>query len=155
MADRVAVIHRGRLEQFAPPNEVYDRPQSLFVNRFVGASNALSGRMVAAAEAEVAGVRWPVRALGAQPRSPATVCVRPQQLRIADAGGLAGTIELSLPLGPEIVHEIRLADGQELKLVESRSHGARLREPGSPIVLTLAEGAVPNAYTPPPEGARP
>jgi putative spermidine/putrescine transport system ATP-binding protein len=155
MADRVAVIHRGRLEQFAPPNDVYDRPASLFVNRFVGASNALNARMVAADTAEVAGQRWPVRPLGAAAGAPATVCVRPEQLRIADGAGLAGTIELSLPLGPQIVHEIRLADGQELKLVESRSHGARLREPGSPVVLTLAEGAVPNAFSPTPEGAHP
>jgi putative spermidine/putrescine transport system ATP-binding protein len=155
MADRVAVINRGRLEQFAPPNEVYDSPATLFVNRFVGASNALAVNMVAADAAEVGGERWPVRARGAPAAGPATVCVRPEQLRLSDGAGLAGTIELSLPLGPQIVHEIRLADGQALKLVESRSHGARLREPGSAVALTLAEGAVPNAFTPPPEGARP
>jgi putative spermidine/putrescine transport system ATP-binding protein len=155
MADRVAVINKGRLEQFAPPHEVYDRPATLFVNSFVGACNALSAQMVAADTAEVAGVRWPVRALGAALGAPATLCVRPEQLRIGDGPGLAGTMELSLPLGPQIVHEIRLADGQELKLVESRSHGARLREPGSPVALTLAEGALPNAFAPPHEGARP
>ena len=105
--------------------------------------------------ADVLGVRWPVRPLGAGAGAPATVCVRPEHLRIGDGAGLAGTIELSLPLGPQIVHEIRLADGQALKLVESRSHGARLRDPGSPVTLILAEGAVPNAFTPPPEGARP
>ena len=155
MADRVAVINRGRLEQFAPPNDVYDSPATLFVNRFVGASNALTARMVGADTADVAGALWPVRPLGAGAGGPATVCVRPEQLRIGDGAGLAGTIELSLPLGPQIVHEIRLADGQDLKLVESRSHGARLREPGSAVTITLAEGAVPNAFTPPPEGARP
>jgi putative spermidine/putrescine transport system ATP-binding protein len=155
MSDRVAVINRGRLEQFAPPNEVYDSPATLFVNRFVGASNALAARMVAADSADVAGTRWPVRPLGAAAGAPATVCVRPEQLRLSDGAGLAGTVELSLPLGPQIVHEIRLADGQALKLVESRSHGARLREPGSAVALTLAEGAVPNAFTPSTEGARP
>ena len=54
MADRVAVINLGRLEQFAPPNDVYDSPATLFVNRFVGASNALAARMVAADTADVA-----------------------------------------------------------------------------------------------------
>jgi putative spermidine/putrescine transport system ATP-binding protein len=155
MADRVAVIHQGRLAQFAPPNEVYDRPATLFVNQFVGASSTLRGRMVATDAAEVGGVRWPVRTLGPQAGADALVCVRPEQLHLADGAGLPATIALSLPLGPQIVHEIRLADGQPLRLVESRSHGARLREPGSAVTLTLAEGAVPNAFNPPPEGARP
>jgi putative spermidine/putrescine transport system ATP-binding protein len=150
MADRVAVIHQGRLEQFAPPNDVYDRPETLFVNRFVGASNALDVNMVAEDVAELGGQRWPVRAMGSRAKSPALLCVRPEQLRLTDGDGLAGTIELSLPLGPQIVHDIRLADGQDLKLVEARSHGARLREPGSAVTLTLAEGAVPNAFAPTP-----
>ena len=155
MADRVAVIHQGRLAQFAPPNEVYDRPATLFVNQFVGASSTLRGHMVSADAAEVGGVRWPVHAQGLQSGAEALVCVRPEQLRLVDGPGLPATIALSLPLGPQIVHEIRLADGQPLRLVESRNHGARLREPGSAVTLTLAEGAVPNAFNPPPEGARP
>jgi putative spermidine/putrescine transport system ATP-binding protein len=57
---------------------------------------------------------------------------------------------VSLPLGPQIVHDIRLADGQDLKLVESRGQGAQLRAPGTAVTLTLAEGAVPNAFAPTP-----
>src|SRR5205807_6304848 len=34
MADRVAVLNAGRLEQYGPPTEVYDQPRSLFVNTF-------------------------------------------------------------------------------------------------------------------------
>jgi putative spermidine/putrescine transport system ATP-binding protein len=150
MADRVAVIHQGRLEQFAPPNDVYDRPETLFVNRFVGASNALEVNMVADNVAELGGLRWPVRAMGSRAKSPALLCIRPEQLRLTEGEGLAGTIELSMPLGPQIVHDIRLADGQDLKLVEARSHGARLRETGSAVTLTLAEGAMPNAFAPTP-----
>jgi putative spermidine/putrescine transport system ATP-binding protein len=155
MADRVAVIHQGRLQQFAPPNEVYDRPASLFVNQFVGASNALKATLVGDAQAQLGGVSWPVRNVGAAPGGAALVCVRPEQLRLSTGAGLHGRIELSLPLGPQIVHEIRLDDGQELKLVESRSHGASLHEPGTEVSLTLAEGALPNAYPSPSEGARP
>ena len=146
MADRVAVIHQGRLQQFAPPNEVYDRPASLFVNQFVGTSNALKARLQGDAQAQLGDVHWPVRNVGAQAGTDALVCVRPEQLRLISGPGLQGQIELSLPLGPQIVHEIRLADGQALKLVESRSHGASLHEPGAAVTLALAEGAVPNAY---------
>jgi putative spermidine/putrescine transport system ATP-binding protein len=155
MADRVAVINLGRLEQFAPPNEVYDRPASLFVNQFVGAANTLKARLQGDSQVQLGGAVWPVRAQGPRAGSDVLLCVRPEHLRLVDGAGLAGTIELSLPLGPEIVHEIRLADGQDLKLVESRSHGARLREPGSAVTVSLAEGAVPYAFNPPPEGARP
>ena len=47
MADRVAVLNQGRLEQYAPPTEVYDNPNSLFVNTFVGTANMLPGKLVA------------------------------------------------------------------------------------------------------------
>ena len=47
MADRVAVLNQGRLEQYAPPTEVYDKPNSLFVNTFVGTANTLPGKLVA------------------------------------------------------------------------------------------------------------
>src|SRR6266478_4422848 len=47
MADRVAVLNRGRLEQFGTPSEVYDTPCSLFVNTFVGTANTLPGRIAA------------------------------------------------------------------------------------------------------------
>ncbi len=44
LADRVAVIHAGRLEQFAPPLEIIDAPATEFVARFVGDANVLHGR---------------------------------------------------------------------------------------------------------------
>ena len=48
MADRVAVLSHGKLEQFGSPSDVYDRPQTLFVNTFVGASNRMPGIVVSA-----------------------------------------------------------------------------------------------------------
>ena len=42
MADRVAVLNQGKLEQYAPPTEVYDTPCSLFVNTFVGSEHGVS-----------------------------------------------------------------------------------------------------------------
>ena len=45
MADRVAVLNQGRLEQYAAPTEVYDLPNSLFVNTFVGSASTTSAPM--------------------------------------------------------------------------------------------------------------
>ncbi len=43
MSDRIAVMHQGRLWQVGSPREVYERPRSLFVSRFLGVSNELPG----------------------------------------------------------------------------------------------------------------
>ena len=39
MADRIAVMARGSIEQVSSPTEIYDRPRTLFVNQFVGTAN--------------------------------------------------------------------------------------------------------------------
>jgi putative spermidine/putrescine transport system ATP-binding protein len=43
LGDRVGVMSAGRLEQIAPPTELYDRPKTAFVAEFVGLTNRLSG----------------------------------------------------------------------------------------------------------------
>ena len=48
MSDRVAVMNEGVLEQVGPPEDVYRRPQSLFVADFVGSANRLYGEVVSA-----------------------------------------------------------------------------------------------------------
>ena len=47
MSDRVAVFNHGRIEQLAPPRELYDRPGTPFVARFVGSSNVIEGDFAA------------------------------------------------------------------------------------------------------------
>ena len=47
MSDRMAVMHRGRIEQTGPKLEVYAKPATRFVASFVGAANRLSGRLTA------------------------------------------------------------------------------------------------------------
>ena len=45
MSDRVAVFNDGRIQQLAPPDELYERPGNAFVARFIGENNRLSGRV--------------------------------------------------------------------------------------------------------------
>lgn len=47
LADRIAVMNAGRIEQFASPEDIYRQPRSRFVASFVGAANLLEGRIVA------------------------------------------------------------------------------------------------------------
>lgn len=46
IADRVAVMDRGRLEQAGPPRELYERPRSTFVMGFLGPVTRIGGRLV-------------------------------------------------------------------------------------------------------------
>jgi putative spermidine/putrescine transport system ATP-binding protein len=132
MADRVAVLSKGKLEQFAPPTEIYDAPGSLFVNTFVGAANVLTG-VVTQLEGDIAWIGLPSgETLRAQnPRggisegTRVSMCLRPEHLEIATTGpdGIAGIVEMGLPLGASIVHEVRIADGTAIKIATPRSPG--------------------------------
>ena len=55
MADRIVVMNAGRIEQIGTPQDVYDRPNSRFVARFIGASNVIDARHVSGNEVSVGG----------------------------------------------------------------------------------------------------
>jgi len=70
LGDRIAVLNNGGLEQTGTPEDLYERPQNLFVATFVGRANVFRGNAA--------------RALGA--RDGTVVVVRPERLRFAGAG---------------------------------------------------------------------
>ena len=45
MSDRVAVFDDGRIQQLAPPDELYERPENSFVAQFIGENNTLMGKV--------------------------------------------------------------------------------------------------------------
>ena len=55
MADRIVVMNAGRIEQIGKPQDVYDRPNSKFVARFIGGSNVIDARHVTGSEVAVNG----------------------------------------------------------------------------------------------------
>jgi len=55
MADRIVVMSQGRIEQIGTPQEVYDRPNSKFVARFIGGSNVIDVKHVGGNEVSVGG----------------------------------------------------------------------------------------------------
>jgi putative spermidine/putrescine transport system ATP-binding protein len=129
VADRIAVMNKGRVEQFDTPVAIYDRPQTLFVNGFIGTTNLLNGK-IAALEGGAAMVALDAGATLRLPVSadfgvgtPVLLSVRPEQLALSSVPGPdCWRIEpgLSLPLGAQLVHEARTADGASLKIVEPR-----------------------------------
>jgi multiple sugar transport system ATP-binding protein len=115
MADRVAVLDDGRLQQVGRPQDVYDRPANLFVARFLGSPpmNVLPG-MIDGDTLLVGGARlpWPARPLEREAGAGrgtrrVEVGIRPEHLALErqpggrEAVAMAGTVELVESLGHE------------------------------------------------------
>jgi putative spermidine/putrescine transport system ATP-binding protein len=138
MADRVAVMSRGRIEQVATPIEIYDAPKTLFVNDFVGTTNVLSGQFAksgAAARvtlADGAGIDVPLIG-GFTDGSKVAVSIRPEQLHVVPSGGLAGTVKAVMPLGAHVIYEVEIAPGVPLKVSEPREGHNAMRRPGEAV----------------------
>src|SRR5499433_3463093 len=81
-ADVIAVMNAGKIEQAAPPEEIYDRPRSEFVARFIGSSNIVRGKALDAAHVEIAGV--PLRCTGGNlvPGGDGAVSIRQHEIHI-------------------------------------------------------------------------
>jgi putative spermidine/putrescine transport system ATP-binding protein len=147
MADRIAVMRTGRVQQFAAPIEIYDRPANLFVNTFVGATNLLSGAVgrVLGSECEVrldcrATLRLP-SPTGAAASERVVVSVRPERFALAAEDGpgrIAGTLTMAMPLGPSTICNVGLGDGTSVKVVVPRAAGAPPYREGQPVYLQLA-----------------
>ena len=119
MADRIVVMNAGRIEQIGTPEDVYDRPNSRFVARFIGASNVIDARSVAGRHVEVGGKRIAV-GLGemAPPGEPMSFCVKTHDLELMaqaptdGANTLPGVVRGQAYLGS---HRDYMVDvGQEL-----------------------------------------
>lgn len=148
MADRIAVMSQGVVEQLGTPEEIYDRPQTRFVAEFVGHTNLFAGRLARTGEGfEVAlDVGGTLRLAEASPCSrggAVRVSVRPEHLEFAphDAAGIPATVELALPLGPSVVYELALAGGEKAKVTLARTGGAVPHRPGEATRLRVAPGA--------------
>jgi putative spermidine/putrescine transport system ATP-binding protein len=109
IADRVAVIFAGRLEQIAPPAELYERPKTARVADFVGLSNRIRGE-ARGGTAVVLDVRLPLLP-GSAMDGPVTVLVRPEVVELKpDPAGPDRVVTVSF-LGSIARVQVHLADG--------------------------------------------
>ncbi len=154
MADRMAVMRAGVVEQVGPPTELYDTPATAFVAGFVGTTNRLHGRIEARDGAGYA-VRLDAGAtvtvesprgfdLGAR----VMLCARPEQLTLrppedTDPGAWPARLRLSLPLGPALIHDLE-AGSAEVKIQQPR-HGAP--PPPGDVRIAILPGAKPSLFS--------
>ena len=112
LADRVAVMNNGRIEQVDTPDAVYNRPATAFVADFIGNATRFDCRL-SDGGVELAGVRLPNTAPPA-PDGPGVAFVRPHEFAIASAGtpGLAATVRRVAHTAAMANVEAVLADGR-------------------------------------------
>jgi multiple sugar transport system ATP-binding protein len=132
MADLVAVMKQGELQQLAPPSDVYERPSNRFVALFVGnpPMNLLKAT-VDAQGAHVAGVTLPIDSARHQQclaSNIAEIGIRPEDIRIAEpgsAGTLTGEVYVVEPMGNETLVDVRFGE-QRLTLRAPKGFNAAI-----------------------------
>ncbi|GED88148.1 ABC transporter ATP-binding protein [Streptomyces sp. 6-11-2] len=139
IADRVAVMRAGRLEQCAPPAELYGRPATAFVAEFVGTMSRIPGRL-SDGGVEVLGQRLPVDG-PAPAASEVDVLVRPEavQVRATEDGG--ARVVATAFLGATVRITVRLADATEVK-ADLPAHEAAGLAAGTAVNVSLPERPV-------------
>ncbi len=137
IADRVAVMQAGNIEQIGTPEELYQNPQTPFVAEFIGLSNRLEG-VVSGGEVQVLGHTLPLLHPETAP-GPVRVFVRPEDVELASTG-MPGTVISSSFLGSLRRTNVLLADDKTIVAVQ---HSVRENPlPGSSVFLALNGAAV-------------
>ncbi|MGN6277044.1 MAG: ABC transporter ATP-binding protein [Solirubrobacterales bacterium] len=150
MSDRIAVMNRGRVEQVAAPEEVYDRPATTFVAGFIGVSNLMPATVTGPQEVKLdqgQTIAAPTDGFSRGERCHAVV--RPEKLRVelteagddggADGGRVEGIVESSLYLGTATQIAVDLGEGVRMTvLVPNTDEAARQRLPGGGARVALS-----------------
>jgi len=133
VADRVGVMRGGRLEQLAPPAEIYLQPATPFVADFVGLSNRLPGTVDGDA-VEVLGTRLPLISPAAAGPS-VTALVRPESVEVRPDPDGNGKVLTSSFLGP--TSKVTVTVGEVLVVAQVTSGLLSELPAGAPVQVTL------------------
>lgn len=136
MSDRIAVMRDGRIEQTGTPREIYDRPATEFVARFIGRCNVVEGRagnfdgrILEVETASLGRIRAHAAEAPAQ-GSRVSVAVRPEAIMPA-AEGAELTVEDAVFAGGSMRLNLRAADGS--RVVAESPRGVRVPEVGEKL----------------------
>jgi spermidine/putrescine transport system ATP-binding protein len=148
MSDRIAVMNRGRVEQVAVPEEVYDRPATTFVAGFIGVSNLMPATVTGSHEVKLdqgQTISTPTDGFSAGHRCHAVV--RPEKLQVElgenghDSSGqtrVEGVVVSSLYLGTATQIAVDLGEGTRMTvLVPNADEAERQRLPGGGARVAL------------------
>ncbi len=126
-ADLIAVMNAGRIDQLGTPEDIYDRPQSEFVARFIGASNVIKGVARDSNHISFAGATLQVVGAKLNPGEEGAVAVRQHVARLWMSqpsnmeNAVPGTVVRQVFLGASRDYLVELPDGTQLRVVASAS----------------------------------
>jgi spermidine/putrescine transport system ATP-binding protein len=153
MSDRIAVMSRGRVEQIGTPEEIYDRPSSIFVAGFIGSANLLPARVSESSTATAPKVDLAMGATidvadtaGVEPGGDVTVMIRPERM-VPFVGdevperSVVGEIKAVIYQGSEIRLIIDLDDATEIVVSIEPDHATDQTRVGNLVTLTWSAGA--------------
>ena len=142
MADKIAVMSEGKLEQFGTPTDIYERPSTRFVAEFVGQANLVENVRVVSdggsnAMIELPGAgRLAVPRVSGEYRDGATAMIRPHQLEVRTAarpGDLPARIRSSVYFGETVQYEVEA--GSNVLKVQMFADGAPALPAGSEAAI--------------------
>jgi spermidine/putrescine transport system ATP-binding protein len=141
MADTIAVMHDGRIEQAGGAADLYERPRTEFVANFLGVSNLIDGKL-GGAQGSLASVEThdgarlhvPADRVGPHDTDSIRVGVRPEKIMLRAPGNgaapdgeensLRGTVVVASFLGVSIQYLVRTAGGEELTVFAQNLDGS-------------------------------
>jgi spermidine/putrescine transport system ATP-binding protein len=140
MADRIAVMNKGRIEQLGTPNELYERPQTAFVAGFLGISNLLEGTVAGPDTVTLAdGTTIRVRPGSLNGHSgPVAVGIRPEKIRPDDhdANTLPGVVKERAYIGVSTQYIVETKHGDVTVVVLNDRPGTVPFDPGNQLTLS-------------------
>ena len=142
MADQIAVMNEGRIEQLGAPGELYERPRTAFVAGFLGVSNLIAGRLDGTEVVAADGSRLAVAAEAAHGRMGAVrLGVRPEKIAIADGdapagASVAGVVREFAYVGVATQYVVDTAVGEIQVFHQNTTPGLQVAQPGSRVNLT-------------------
>jgi sulfate transport system ATP-binding protein len=142
VADRVAILHAGRIEQTGTPEEIYDHPSSPFVYDFLGNVNLFSGR-ARDGMLVIGGTGFAVPETAGEADAPAVAFVRAHDIRVTrepdGSAMLAARVIRSNAAGPVANLELaRLDSGEQFTVQLSKEQFQQLQpKAGEPVFVEL------------------
>jgi iron(III) transport system ATP-binding protein len=139
-ADVICVMNLGKIEQAGSPEEIYDRPRSEFVARFIGMSNVFKGRALDNSRVSFAGV--PLRVTGdpLKPNGETAVSIRQHQIELLSAepvnkdNVVPAKVVRQVFLGSSRDYMVEAGDGTQLRIVTEADESIA---PGAPVWLRM------------------
>ncbi|MFJ7417108.1 ABC transporter ATP-binding protein [Streptomyces uncialis] len=127
LSDRIAVFNDGRIEQVGTPEELYERPATLFVARFLGESNVFTGRPVRPGVLRCGEHELTLPGTPAATSGEVALVVRPERMRLLEPG--APVADGHNAVGGEVVEIVYFGAHRRIRVDLPGGERVHLREP--------------------------